>query len=514
MKKRVLMYFLAFALALCTGMTALALTTATDVKAEEDEADDGTFYYIVTEDRTATITGLVNPNVSTGINLVIPEKVGIYRVTKIAENAFKGNTYIKSVKFNEGLKEIGHHAFSGCTNLAGDIVFPASLECFETYWGDGNAFEGTMIKSVSFAEGSDTNIVISQGTFSNCTYLESVTIPNRVSEIEYKAFFECNNLKTLDIKDGLNKLCIGEKAFYNTSIVSLNIPSSVEEIGVEAFASCKRLTTVEFAKGVKEIGKSAFENCEALTKITLNEGLTKIGAYAFRECKSLSGDIVFPSTLVTFVEEWGSGEAFSGTHISSVSFTKGDTPVKIANGTFKDCSYLTKVTIANRVSGIGDEAFKNCSNLKTLIFEDGKVTKNIGAKAFEKTSVDKVTFTSNITGIGDAAFYNCSNLSEIKFSEGLINIGYEAFKDCKKLKGDIVFPATLVSFGERWGDGSQFSNTMINSLSFAAGSVSPIAIPNKMCFGCNAMTSVTIPDRVSSIGEYAFSECSKLSKVT
>ena len=117
------------------------------------------------------------------------------------------------------------------------------------------------------------------------TSIEEITIPSTVEEIGQDAFYGCENLKTVTLKEGLKK--IGESAFEGTSIIEITIPCSVEEIGDYAFSDCYDLKTVTLSEGLKKIGKRVFEET-SIEEITIPSSVKEIRSEAFFEYNNLT----------------------------------------------------------------------------------------------------------------------------------------------------------------------------------------------------------------------------------
>ena len=101
-------------------------------------------------------------------------------------------------------------------------------------------------------------------TFSGCSGLTSVTIPNSVTSIESYSFDGC------------------------TGLTSVTIPNYVVSIGEGAFRNCSNLTSIKIPNSVTRIRKGAFQDCSALTSITIPESVTHIRMEAFSGCSALS----------------------------------------------------------------------------------------------------------------------------------------------------------------------------------------------------------------------------------
>ncbi|MDB4683732.1 leucine-rich repeat protein, partial [bacterium] len=106
---------------------------------------------------------------------------------------------------------------------------------------------------------------IGNDAFYNCTSLTSITIPNGVTSIGYRAFGS-TGLTSITIPDGVTRIRF--QAFSNcTSLTSINIPDGVTSIESHTFGSCRSLTIITIPDGVTSIGQEAFENCTSLTSI-------------------------------------------------------------------------------------------------------------------------------------------------------------------------------------------------------------------------------------------------------
>ncbi len=471
-------------------VTETAEETEEPVIAETEELptaiESGRFLYKVNGTK-ATITGLVDIN-ETNLNLVIPATIDGYTVVAIGNNAFSGNVNIKSVTLPDTLTEIGYGAFNNCKNLTGTLTLPASLISFSGASYNAGAFEGTAITELIVKDGSGA-LKFKQYTFRNCTSLVKVTLPGRVTVIGDDAFSGCASLTTVNWSAGTSAQTIGARAFTATKLSSFVCPSSLETIST-----------------------NAFNGIQYLKSVTLNEGLVTIGDGAFSGCTGLTGKLVIPSTVTSFSGASYDGGAFAGTSISELEILGGTKTLNIKSYTFAECKRLTKVTLPARVLIIGSKAFEGDTALKTFSWADGLGIQRIEDSAFVGTSLASFVAPSNLEYIGTNAFSGVESLKSVTFNEGLKTIADGAFKECTRLTGTLTLPSSLSLFeGASYEDGA-FAGTSITEVVVESGN-EPLAIKSYTFENCLKLKKVTLPERVKSIGAYAFNGAASLSEV-
>ena len=421
-------------------------------------------------------------------------------ITKINDSAFSKLTTLANVKFNDngeaGTTELGSSVFSGCTNLV-EVSTAKNVGIIGS-----SAFSGCIkLMRLNLAEGLQ---IIKSGAFSGCARLEGA-LPEGVSEKYSSA-------------SGAKVMLPNEKAV-------LEIPGTVTAIEDSAFASCYSADETLQADGEKEpsdykigikavhiagnpagttIGASAFAGCQNLTKLTLGEGVTGLGDSALKDTRL--EEITIPSTFETGTAKNSPFTSGENSTLRKVTFADG---IQVIPQYFlSNITTLTKIEIPASVQKIGDHAFADCSNLKTVTFKepaDSKLT-TIDTSAFEGCSLMTLfKLPEGVTTINASAFKDCKKISLTDLPTGLITIGNAAFENCTMLRvGEL--PA-ITALGT-----AAFKNCV--NLPFLSVDTSNLAEINATAFeGCTGLRSVQInggEKKQTTIADGAFATCNSL----
>ena len=170
------------------------------------------------------------------------------------------NSKVKKIVIEKGVTSVGDYAFRSCNNLT-SIMISNSV----TSIGNSAFFYCTSLTSVTIPD----NVTSIENYAFAYTGLKSITIPDSVTNIGNYAFAGCKDLTSITIPDSVTS--IGNYAFYNcSSLTSITIPDSVTSIGTATFSGCKNLTSITIPDSVTSIGKDAFKNCSSLQTISLS----------------------------------------------------------------------------------------------------------------------------------------------------------------------------------------------------------------------------------------------------
>ena len=294
-----------------------------------------------------------------------------------------------------------------------------------------------------------------------------------------------------------------------------------------------------------------YEICSGLTSVTIGNSVTTIEYNAFYGCSSLTSVELHCSEI----DSWFSGY----TTIEHVLF--GDEVTTIRQYAFRNCSGLTSVTIPATVTSIESGAFDGCSGLTTVkvsindksAFINNQVA-NLVLNSIGKPlvlinesgeEIHNFVIPDDITNISDCAFYNCSGLTAVTIPNSVTSIGSYAFYGCSGLTS-VTIPnsVTTINGTAFYGcnglttvkvsinDKSAFINNQVAYLlSRATGKplvlineggeeIKAFVIPKDITtigefafYNCSGLTSVTIPNSVTSISDNAFTGCDNLNSV-
>lgn len=327
----------------------------------------------ITDDMFLSCSRLLNVNISE-------------KITSVGEYAFAGCRRLSAFQIPESVEYIGEAAFRG-TGLT-YIYIPSGVRFAE----DGSMhswFKGcTSLRKVEFGGSKNKKIVITDFSFSGCSALEEVVLPEAEEIIICEGAFEnCKALKRIENAENIS--CIGSSAFYNCGFEKIKLPAGIEFKDVESgknavsvFENCQKLKTVVFETERKSLGfllvEEMFKDCTVLSRVMLplTDGEIIFSDRAFEGCRSLLG--VYNTYSVSLIGE----EAFSGC-VSLELFVLPEKVTEISEKCFYGCKRLSKIYLHGNLRKIGDGAFSKCQKLTDIYYEGrteeyGRVEKGKG----------------------------------------------------------------------------------------------------------------------------------------
>ena len=325
--------------------------------------------------------------------------------------------------------------------------------------------------------------------------INSIILPDSITDIGEESFAWCTNLKKVVLPKNLTQINVG--LFRKcTSLETIELPKTVTFIDAEAFEGCSSLKEITIPDGVEEIYDDTFDNCTALTKINLPASVTAIASGAFGSCTSLE------SINLDNISSIGKFAFYNCTGLTEL--TLGENPVDISRKAFSGCSNITKVTVKNSETSLDSTGLAELENLSIyghinsvaqlfadkndIPFYDLKtgeriinewVVDNEGVVWGYKGNETDIVIPREVNGIainkiGENAFAN-SKITSVEMEDNIQSVDDDAFIDCESLR----------------------SVKLSKSMESLPG-----------CFsGCGSLEYISIPSNIKSIYVYAFYSC-------
>lgn len=238
----------------------------------------------------------------------------------------------------------------------------------------------------------------------------------------------CGRNGEVTIPEGTRK--IADWAFSSCGVTSVVVPEGVEYLGWGAFAYCEQLKSVKLPSTLTEIDGGAFKGCLSLETLKIPETVTEIGSRAFEETPFLE-KLRAKDPLVVISNILVDGQAAKGEVVIP------DGVVKISGHAFEveysENPNITKVTIPDSVTEIGECAFSGCVNLTEAKLSSG--IREIPIQTFaDCKSLKNVDIPNGVAIIGSNAFKNCAELSQVNVPD-TVTVCYldDCFRGCEKV---------------------------------------------------------------------------------
>ena len=511
------------AFSLCRGLTSITLPFVGDKPHEPTDAYQYPFGYIFSRsDQNSYIE--ITEQYYYGSDVSSPTKTTYYIPTSLKEVTITGGSYIPygafyncknitSVTIPNTVTTIDSHAFYNCSNLTTTIPYSVTSIGRHAFTGVKNLNYGdytgvTVDGNFIFSDaqktqliryiGSATNVTvpstvtsIAEGTFAGCSQIEEITLP----------FVGDKQHQPTDTYQYPFGYIFGKSSYTgSTETTQYYYGSTTEYESSDTYyipANLKKVTI----NGSSYIPYNAFYYCEGLTSVTIGNTVTTIGDNAFYNCNGLT------------------------------SMSIGNSVTSIGKSAFIYCEKLTSISIPNSVTSIGDGAFRYCKGLTTISVGSGNTVyasengvlfnKNKTTLLFypEGKAAASYTIPNTVTTIVNNAFHRCLYLTSVTIPSSVTNIGMPQFQSCSKLSNINVVSGNTVYASE---NGVLFNKNKTTLVCYPIGkTATSYTIPNTVTtigdyafYGCGNLSSVVINNGVTSIGRYAFSFCYNLPSVT
>lgn len=451
-----------------------------------DNKDIQGLTYILYMDHTATVANYDNSTPDGVID--IPDTVTKdnidYTVTAIGDSAFESfptPTNVSSVFIPATVRSIGDSAFSYCNALT-TVTFA----------------EGSQLKSIGLAA--------FYGTEQLYPKFKEIKIPDSVDTIGSGAFFYCQNLERITLPSALQTL--SSVTFYGCAALSeVTFPASLKTIESSVFDGCRNLSEVKLPASLTAIQSSVFHRCSAKTvfydgSLEQWNHITADNDVLGYSCPSL----VMDDYTAQFIPvEDDPDHPFPGPPPKTVTITKytgtestvilpstiSSWPVtKVGEDALKDNTTITSVTIPASVTEIGSNAFADCTNLTSVNYEG---------------DWSNLTIQSGNPAVQDAANEQLFDFKFILNNTAVVVIRY------KGTAADVTIPSRYKGKPVTAINNAAFPNSAVTSVTIPDSITS---IPDAAFVNCSKLTNISIPNSVTYIGFSAFSSCTSLKSIT
>ena len=447
-------------------------------------------------------------------NVVIPSSVvyngNTYSVTSIGERAFYYCSGLTSVTIPNSVTSIGGYAFSECSGLTsvtipnsvtsiGGSVFSycSGLTSVKVPVTDFSSFcQNKIISLIKDRIGKPVQLIDNEGKD-----ITNFIVPNDVTSIGGYAFYGCSGLTSVIIGSGV--LSIGSDAFsytnlkktiwltntppsgYNNAKGAVNYVSN-DQFSIDNKVVYKSLSSYFDVDGIRYVPVSLSDRtCDAIDCICESSANIKIASTVTYKGVTLNVKSIKPYL------------AYNNKFINTLNI---DIEGSLPDYAFAGCSNLKNVSYGDKIDGIGNYTFSNCTSLISLI-------------SSENVSYSNILYVSKkINTIGNNAFNGCNEIKNVIIADGesTLTLGSNGknpiFSSCPL---DYVYIGRDINYktGSSYGYSPFYRNTTLKEVKITDKETE---ISENEFYGCTNLQKFTIGDGVTTIGKWAFSGCSSL----
>ena len=534
---------LVLALTVITGVCAAGISAAEEQTFYEEDI----YRYTVSdgEAKIKDVFGLVG-------DATLPRELGGYPVTGIGEGAVKSEAKLINVTIPTCIESVEKNAFVGCDNLE-TVTFEDNSKVKTI--GETAFYNCPKLETVCFGANSILE-EIGTAAFVNDVSLENIVLPDSLRTLNERAFENCSSLKSIVIPENVNY--IGEGVFASCHSLEKiyadeNNPNFMsDDRGIlfnknktvlVTYPAGSRRTSYVIPGYIIYVSKSAFMGNEYLEEISWVNPETEIGISAFSFCTSLYRANIPEGTEI--IEDWCFNACYSLTDV-----VLPDSVEVIDAGAFHWCTSLETINIPSNVYWVGPNSFKECTSLNNIVLPDGLL--EIGGSAFEKCfSLESINIPESVKLVKHSAFYQCFSLKEVTLPRKLPKTYYPewlpgiftnefrycynlenitlpedaeiiqagAFEDCRKLETVNIPKKVRTMTGSAFSNSIAFESITVDEENNYFASSEDGILFNKdktklVYYPANKPATVyTVPDTVTEIGEYAFSNIQNLAAI-
>ena len=459
-----------------------------------------------------------------------------------------------------------------CTDK--DLVIPSIYNGLPVTNIDRVAFD--FCNSLTSVVVPDSVLTIGDYAFWNCGLIKSVSIGKSVTSVGAYAFYSCVNLTDITIGDSV--VSIGDAAFGYCRFSSIKITDKVTSIAENAFIGCSKLTSIAVDENnqsyksmdgnlysndgknliqysiakqddsfkipnfVMNINDYAFHSCKSLSSIEIPSSVMYIGRYALIACTSLNSIIVdesnqfYKSIDENLYSKDGKKLIKYSIGKQDISFTVPDFVTSIGDSAFSYCESLTNIIIPDSITSIGGYVFNSCTSFTSITY-NGTIEKWNAIAKDEKWDITTNNYfvyctDGQIAKDGTVTYNHTHEWSEwVVVVEPTTEVAglKERYCNCGEKESELIQSLknpeeSEVSQGLEYALNDKGQSYFVSGIGTCTDT--DIVIPHtyeglpvtgirfNAFYDCTSLTSIVIPDSVTSIGGEAFCNCSSLTSVT
>lgn len=445
---------------------------------------------------------------------------------EIGEKAFYGSL-LTAFDFQNTPFEANKAVPASCFENSANLTALVNYDKIETF-GEA-AFKDTAVESFQIAR----NMTIAGSTFAGA--------PTKITVAKGARNYAMIGADGTETDEASAEFLVGKtadeytyiaydyKLNAETPVTERTIPANVKAIG-GYYAGNAVLTKITLNAAITQIAAGEFEGCTALNTVVLSADTTAIGENAFQNCTALQNVNFAAATKLESIGAY----AFANTNLAS--FTAPATLKILGNRAFYGINSLETVDLSAAVllETIGDSAFTTATaataNLNSVSLPQNGVLTAIGQYAFRYAKIKALQIPATVKTLGAYSFGNCPQLlsitigsetAESKLGSDGGAMEKNAFSTCSALKRVTIYGNDLyvsdggILYNKVAGENGSFSYTLAVVPAKLSGDVTLLAGLTKVTasFQNTDITSVIIPESVSSIDANAFKGSTKLTTV-